>query len=172
MGVPLDTKAAHGLGDMFLKVTSAKYGLIKGEAKDDAHGGEIEVLSWSWGMEANPGLAGTQPTKRATVRDLKIVKRVDRASTPLMNALRHNEPITEAVLTLRKAGGKQMEFLTIKIEDGRVSELSVDVETGGLELVERIGFSFNKITVEYRPQGPDGQLQGGLTFNDAFAPVY
>jgi type VI secretion system secreted protein Hcp len=171
MGVPLDTKAAQGLGDMFLKVTSEKFGLIKGEAQDDVHGGEIEVLSWSWGMEANPGFAGSQPNKRATVRDLKIIKRVDRASTPLMNALRYNEKITEALLTLRKAGGKQVEFLTIKIEDGRVSELSVDAETGGLELVERIRFSFNKITVEYRPQGPDGQLQGGLTYNDVFTPA-
>jgi type VI secretion system secreted protein Hcp len=168
MGVPLGTGSPKGLGDMFLLVKGAKSGLIKGEAQDDKHGGEIDVLSWSWGMEANPGFAGTQPTKRASVRDLKVVKRVDRASTALMSALRTNEPITQAVLTLRKAGGTQLEFLKITIEDGRVSEVTVDVEGQGPDLLERVRFSFNKIVVEYTPQGPDGQPLGGLMYQDEF----
>ena len=31
--------------DMFIKIDD-----IEGESTDDAHGGEIDVLSWSWGM--------------------------------------------------------------------------------------------------------------------------
>jgi type VI protein secretion system component Hcp len=32
--------------------------------------------------------------------------------------------------------------------------------------VERVSFSFNKISVEYTPQGGDGLPQGATTFED------
>ena len=37
---------------------------------------------------------------------------------------------------------------------------------GGADLRERISFSFNKITVDYMPQGQDGQARGATTFMD------
>ena len=40
-----------------------------------------------------------------------------------MLALRTNEPIQKAVLTLRKAGKGQLEYLKITIEQGRVTSL-------------------------------------------------
>ena len=43
---------------MFLMVKGAKHGVIKGESQDDQHKGEIEVLSWSWGMQAKASLGG------------------------------------------------------------------------------------------------------------------
>src|SRR5919204_3930169 len=97
--VPLATKTtttpsvAHGAGDMFLLVKGAKTGLIKGESNDRKHKDEIEVLRWSWGMQARPSLGGGLATGKASVNDLKIVKRVDKASTALMSALRTNEVI-------------------------------------------------------------------------------
>jgi hypothetical protein len=66
---------------MFLMVKGAKGGLIKGEALDAAHKGEIDVLSWSWGMHSRPALGGGGATGKAAVHELKIVKRVDSAST-------------------------------------------------------------------------------------------
>ena len=36
---------------MFLMVKGAKHGLIKGKSQDDKHKDEIDVLSWSWGMQ-------------------------------------------------------------------------------------------------------------------------
>src|SRR5688572_16414693 len=103
MGVPLGTNAAKGgVGDMFLLVKGENFGLIKGESQDDGHKGEIDILSWSWGMEASPAIGGGMQ-KKASVRDLKVVKRIDSASTALMKALRTNELIVKAVLTQRKA---------------------------------------------------------------------
>ena len=80
-----------------------------------------------------------------------------------MSALRTNEPIQKAVLTLRKAGKSQLEFLKITIENGRVISLTIagGDEQGGHGVVEHVAFSFNKITVEYTPQGKDGQGTGG-----------
>ena len=163
------TSKLPGAGDMFLSVKGATHGQIKGESQDDSkHKGEIEVLSWSWGMQGRPSLGGGVASGKATSRELKIIKKVDKASTALMSALRSNEVIKEAVLTLRKVGKTPLEYLRITIEDGRVVSLEIEAgDAGGSPaLVERISFSFNKIEVEYTPQGGDGQPLGGTTFQD------
>jgi len=160
-----------GAGDMFLMVKGAKTGLIKGEAQDDGkHKGEIEVLSWSWGMHGKLSVGGGS-AGRATIRDLKIQKKVDSASTALMLALRTNEEIKKAVLTLRKAGKSQVEYLKITIENGRVTSLTLDGgdAKGGANVVEHVSFSFNKIEVDYVPQGKDGLPQGGMSFQDEWS---
>jgi type VI secretion system secreted protein Hcp len=153
---------------MFLSVKGAKHGQINGESQDDKHKGEIEVLGWSWGMEAKPSLAGGGASGQSTIRELRIVKRVDKASTALMGALRTNEAIKEAVLTLRKTGKTPVEYLKITIGDGRVVALNIEAgdTSGSSTEVERVSFSFNKIQVDYTPQGGDGQPQGATTFQD------
>jgi type VI secretion system secreted protein Hcp len=161
-----------GSGDMFLMVKGAKHGVIKGESQDDQHKGEIDVLAWSWGMQAKASLGGGTATGKATINDLRIVKRVDSASTPLMLALRTNEPISKAVLTLRKAGKGAIEYLKITIEQGRVVALNLEAlpaDVGVPDIVEKVSFSFNKIEVEYVPQGKDGLPQGGMTFADQWS---
>jgi len=162
---------SNGIGDMFLLVKGAKHGLIKGEAQDTQHKDEIEVLSWSWGMQGKPSLGGGAASGKASMHDLKIVKRVDSASTALMLALRTNEPITKAVLTLRKAGKSQVEYMKVTIEQGRVMSLSIDGgdSNGTADVLERVTFSFNKIEVEYVPQGKDGLPQGGMKFEDTWS---
>ena len=153
---------------MFLKVKGSKSGLIKGEAHDTAHADEIEVLSWSWGMQGRATLGGGTATGKAIIKELKIIKRVDSASTALMSALRSNEVITEAVLTLRKAGKSPLEFLTIKIEQGRLTALTIEAgdKTGSPDVFEDLTFTFNKITVEYTPQAKDGSAKGSMLFTD------
>jgi type VI secretion system secreted protein Hcp len=165
------TSLTSGTGDMFLMVKGAKHGVIKGESQDTQHKAEIDVLSWSWGMQGRATLGGGVATGKAAMNDLKIVKRVDSASTALMLALRTNEPIQKAVLTLRKAGKSQVEFLKITIEQGRVTSLTVDGgdSSGSADLVEKVSFSYNKIEVEYVPQGKDGLPQGGMTFADQWS---
>src|SRR5262245_29032787 len=122
-------------------------------------------------MDSQSSLGGGSAKGKATIRDLKIVKRVDSASTPLMSALRSNEMITKAVLTQRKAGKTQLEFLKITIEQGRVTSLTIDAgkDEDATELYESVTFSFNKIAVEYTPQGKDGQAQGSMLFEDQWS---
>jgi type VI protein secretion system component Hcp len=37
-------------------------------------------------------------------------------------------------------------------------------------MVEKITFSFNKISIEYTPQGPDGNALGSTSFEDQWNP--
>ena len=159
-----------GTGDMFLMVKGARTGVIKGESQDEKHKAEIDVLSWSWGMAAKVSLGGGLATGKANVQELKIVKKIDSATTPLMSALRTNEQIQKAVLTVRKAGKSQLEFFKITIENGRVISHNVTGgdEQGGHGVLERVSFSFNKISVQYTPQGKDGAGLGSMEYTDQF----
>ncbi len=156
---------------MFLSVKGAKSGVIKGESQDSVHGNEIDVISWSWGMQNKPALGGGGTTHKAIVHELKIVKRVDSASTPLMSALRTNEMITKAVLTVRKAGKSPLEYFKITIEQGRVTSLTIEGgdREGKPDVLENVSLTFNKITVEYVPQLKDGQPGGAMTYMDQFS---
>jgi type VI secretion system secreted protein Hcp len=162
------TAGSNGLGDIFLSVKGAKSGVIKGEAQDSVHGNEIDVVSWTWGLQARPTLGGGSASGKAIAQELKVVKRVDSATTPLMSALKANEIITKAVLTQRKAGKSQLEFFKVTIEQGRVTGLTIEAgdKSGTPEMFEHVTFTFNKITVEYVPQGPDGQARGAMQYID------
>ena len=171
MATVLPDGTVAALGDMFLSVKGAKSGVIKGEAQDATHAEEIDVVSWSWGMQAKKSLGSSAPDGRATVNELRIVKRIDSASTPLMQALRSNEPITKAVLTVRKAGKGALEFFKITIEQARVTSIRLDAggeRTGTPDAFEDVTFTFNKITVEYVPQGKDGLPRGSTMYQDEF----
>lgn len=156
--------SSAGLGDVFLMVESARSGPIKGESQDDRHKDEIDVSSWSWGMRAHTAISGGASGK-TTINELVITKKIDSASTGLMAAMRKNDLIKKAVLTMRKAGKEQHEFFRITIQNGRITLFDVQcVAPDSPELSERLSFAFQKLSVEYIPQGPDGQPRGGMTF--------
>jgi type VI secretion system secreted protein Hcp len=152
------------LGDMFLKIEGSRQGAVKGEARDDVHRDEIEVLAWSWGLEGNQ--VHGQNASKTTVRDLRIVKHVDKATTALMAALRNNEVIRRAVLTVRKAGEHPLEYFTITLEKGRITSLyaqsGANLPSG--ELTEELNLSFSRVCVQYKPQGADGLQRGSTVF--------
>jgi type VI secretion system secreted protein Hcp len=154
------------LGDMFLKVESARQGAIKGEARDADHKDEIQIIRWSWGMRAQTALGGAGPTGKTSVHELSIVKRVDCASTALMSAMRSNDLIKKVVLTVRKAGENPLEYLKITLQSARIT--AFDVESGAFgdeaELIENMSLAFQRISVEYVPQGTDGQPRGSTSF--------
>ncbi len=77
-------------------------------------------------FRAKASLDSGSASGRATIRELHVIKRVDKASTALMGAVRTNEVIKEAVLTLRKSGKGALEFLKITIEQGRLMSIEID----------------------------------------------
>ena len=160
------TRLRGGSGDMFLTVKGAKPGVIKGESQDDQHKDEIDVMSWSWGMQAKSTIGGGTATGKATVHELRIVKRVDSASTALMAALAHERADPEGRAHAAQGGQDAARVPQDHDRAGprRLAHHRAGETGGSPELFEHVSFSFNKITVEYTPQGTDGQPQGGMTF--------
>jgi len=161
------------LGDVFLKIEGARQGPIKGESIDTAHKGEIDVLSWAWGMKGNVNAFG-EVVGRSTLTQMRITKRVDVGTTALMSALRTNEDIKKAVLTVRKAGGANpVEFFKIVMEKARITLVELrggDRDGEPTEIVEDISISFQKVNVEYQSQSAKGGSKGTTTFEAEVTP--
>jgi type VI secretion system secreted protein Hcp len=153
------------LVDMFLKLESARAGQVKGEANDAEHGGEIDVVDWSWGMGTSGAMGGKGDALKSALQELRIVKRVDAASTALMSVMRTNDLVKKAVLTVRKAGNKPMDYFIVTVEKGRITQYEVSSNSAmGLELTESLSIAFEKIDVEYRMQDEKGGRKGGSNF--------
>jgi type VI secretion system secreted protein Hcp len=150
------------IADMFLKMHG-----VTGEASDAEHKNEIEVSSWSWGMQASASVADSRAAGKAKLSELHIVKRIDRSSPTLMTFLRGNKPIATAVLTVRKAGKMPLEYFKIELENVRVTSLTAESENA--ELVERVTLGFSKVAVTYTPQDATGAMGGGANVFEADA---
>ena len=150
---------------MFLKVAG-----VTGESGDADHPSEIEVVSWSWGMQMSASaIAGSEGTGRSTMSELEIVKKVDQASPTLMLYLRNNKMVGQAKLTVRKAGKTPLEYFTIVLKKVRVTSLKV--ESQGTELVERLRLGFGVVTVTYTQQDSKGGPGAATVFEaDALTP--
>ncbi len=152
-------------GDMFLLVDGQKTGPIKGESTDKTYPGQIDVLGWSWGMSSSNAMGGASASAKAALSELRITKSVDAATTALMSVMRSNEVIKKAVLTVRKAGGTQIDYFTLTIEKGRITALDVTSDpAGGPDLLEQMSIAFEKIEVQYYAQDDKGARKGGSTF--------
>jgi type VI secretion system secreted protein Hcp len=147
---------------MFLKVEAARQGAIKGEAQDAKHPSEIDIVSWSWGMRSQNAMSAAGEAGKATLTELNVMKRVDSASTGLMAAMRTNELIKKATLTVRKAGSDPLEYFRITLQDARITALELQIN--GTEISERLSLAYKRINVEYNPQGKDGLARGGMSF--------
>lgn len=134
--------------DYFLKVDG-----IAGESTDERHKGEIEILSYSLGT-ASGGSVAPGGGGRVQMQDFHFSMVMNKASPLLFQKCVTGEHISEVVLTARKAGADQQDYLTIKFTDVIVSSYTTS-GTGDVP-IDNVSFSFAKLDIEYKPQNPDG----------------
>jgi len=148
---------------MFLKIAG-----VTGEAQDHDHKGQIEVVSWSWGLQAPAAMGGAASTTgRAALQELVVTKRVDRSTPTLMQFVRNHKVVSEVILTVRKAGATPLEYLKIELSNARITSLTTHSESA--DLIERIQLGCTKIRVTYTPQGAAGGKGGGDVMFEADA---
>jgi len=144
--------------DSFLKL-----GTLKGESVVKGFEDQIQLLSWSWGMTqtgtthtASGGGAG-----KVDVSDLQISKHVDAASPMLALACCKGTHYDTATLTMRKAGGTALEYVTITLTDLIVTSYSVSEGGGGDLLTDTFTLNFSKFKYSFQPQDNKGAKKGG-----------
>lgn len=144
--------------DYFLKITG-----IEGESQDAKHHDEIDVVSWSWGESQTGTMAvgGGGGSGKVQMQDFHFVMYMNKATPKLFLACASGEHLATVVLTCRKAGKEQQEFLKYSFHDCLVSSY----QTGGSEMgdivpTEQISLNYSKMEMEYKEQKPDGSLGG------------
>lgn len=157
--------AGAGVADAFLHVQTKRAGKVKGEVTSTGHVDDIAVIGWSWGLNAASAVGSTQATGRRSYTALTVHKHVDAATTALMSALATNDEVKEAKLTMRRAGGEQDDYFTIKLSGARICQVLHTADAAG-DVRETVGIVFNKVEVEYRPQKNTGLRSGSSIFVD------
>ncbi len=138
--------------DNFLKLDG-----IEGEATQRDHRGEIELLSWSWGMSNETpagGGGGGAGGGRAEALSLLLVHRYDKASPVLLRFAATGRHVANAALSARRSGAGTRDFLKITLKEVLVT--GIQMADNGDGPVEQITLSFGEIGFDYTPQTARG----------------
>lgn len=148
------------MSDMFIKLND-----VPGESQDSKHPNEIDLVSWQWGMSQGNNMGGTGAGltgSKVSINTLNFIHMLDKASPVLMRMCSTGTHIKEANLVMRQAGGDQLEYLKIKLEEVLVSDLSLSA--GGERPTESVTLAFAKVKVDYFPQKVDGKLDAAIPY--------
>ena len=147
----------HSAVDYFLKIDG-----IEGESPDHKHKNEIQVESYSFGA-SNGGTfshGGGGGAGKVVMQDFHFTCKANKASPKLMQACAGGDHIKSALLTCRKAGKDQQEYLKITLNDVLVSSFTMNGSPHEVVPVDQVSLNFSKIEFEYKEQKPDGTLGG------------
>lgn len=146
------------LVDYFLKIDG-----IEGESQDAAHKGEIQLESFSWGASQGGTMqfGGGGGAGKVQMQDFHFTMKVNKASPKLFLTCANGQHIKSAILTARKAGEKQQDFLKVSFSDLLVSSFQTN-GSGQSDVLpmESISLNFAKIEIEYKEQTAAGGLAG------------
>jgi type VI secretion system secreted protein Hcp len=146
--------------DYFLKIEG-----IEGESADAKHKGEIDLDSWTWGETQGGTMSagGGGGAGKVQMQDFHFTMKVNKATPKLIIACATGEHIKKGVLTCRKAGKEQQEFLKYTFTDLLISSYQTGGASSGSAIPnDQISFNYAKMEVEYKEQKADGTLGGPI----------
>lgn len=144
--------------------THIKFDGVEGESTHEDHKGEIEVLSWTWGVQNDSNLIGGGAGKgKANPGNLTFTHTYDKASPVLAKKAAQGVHFASVVLTARKSGEGQKDFLKVKLSEVFVTSVSPSGSSAG-EIMETVSMSYAEIEFAYKPQDTKGGLGGEVKF--------
>jgi type VI secretion system secreted protein Hcp len=144
--------------DYFLKLDG-----ITGESVDSKHKGEIELLSFSFGETRTGGLGagGGGGSGKVEMSDFSFTARTSKASPLLFLSCAQGKHIKSAVLTVRKAGQAQQEYIKLKFTDVLISSYAFGGDEDEGVPLDAFELNFVKLAFDYFAQKADGSLDAG-----------
>lgn len=117
----------------------------------------------SWSGPGGPKLpppsktgGGPQAASYPESTNLAITKYVDKATPALMLRMVTGSLISDATLTVRKAGTTPIEYIKIVLTNVLVTSLSTGGSGGEDRLTENVTFFFGKVAFTYTPTDSKG----------------
>ncbi|HEV1287186.1 MAG TPA: type VI secretion system tube protein Hcp [Bryobacteraceae bacterium] len=152
---------------------------IKGESTDSKHQNTVEIDSYNWGCSqaSTTGSATAGPGAGKVRADHLHFRTLPSAATPgFFSFCGSGKPIAKATLYVRKAGGNQIDYITITLEQCLITShriaMGYDIEQSGGGFVydstagmantddwvvhEYVSVSYGKLTLQYNAQAADG----------------
>lgn len=149
--------------DAYIKIDN-----IPGEALDNNHKDWIEALSYQFGLSQNisetASSAGGASAGKAFLSDLQVSKHVDKASPKLFEAAASGTHIPKITIHVNRAGGTQVKYLEITLEQVLISSFTHNGNTQGDLPTESFTLNYGKIKIAYTQQKrQDGQGGGNVS---------
>ena len=145
--------------------THIKFDGVEGESAHKDHKGEIEVLSWSWGVSnmSSAATGGGSGKGKASGQDLHFMHFYDKASPVLAKKCAQGVHFKEVVITSRKSGEGQKDFLKVTMKEVFISSVTLGANSGG-DMAESVSMSYASVDFSYKPQDEKGGLGGEVKF--------
>lgn len=139
--------------DMFIKFDD-----FEGDSADAKHKGEIDVLSFSWGISRPVHPGSGQGTGKAQVSDFSFVRQIGPASPALFVSVCKGEGFDTGsfVATFPSAMGKKGGEAFYKVTFHDVLITSVSPAGSGEVPLEQVSLNFSKVEIE----ASDGKRSG------------
>jgi len=145
--------------------THIKFDGVEGEATHKDHKNEIQVLSWSWGLSnaTNVTAGGGSGKGKAEPGEVSFMHTYDKASPILAKKCAQGAHFKEVVMTSRKAGEGQKDFLKVTLKEVYITSVQPSGSSGG-DIVESVAMSYGSIDFSYKAQDEKGALTGEVKF--------
>lgn len=139
--------------DMFMKIDGAN-----GESKDANHKNWTDIVSFSWGatQPGNMASGGGMGAGKASFNDLHVVARIDKAAPAVMKHCASGKHLSKIELSVCKAGGQQIEYTKITLEDVLVSSVQLTGELNQESVTVNFAFQAAKVKQQYWEQTEQG----------------
>lgn len=131
---------------------------VDGEATATGFEGQIVLDSFQLGAN-NPtsiGAGGGAGAGKVTLSNFTVSKRTDASSVPLFLACCKGDHFANAEVTIRRAGGEQIEFLKYTFDTLFVEDISWSGGTGDEGPMETLSLAYGSVEMTYTPQNADG----------------
>ena len=140
-----------------------EYDDIEGESTAEGHEGQIDILSFSWGV-SHAAPAGGGGALVPQFNDLVITKRTDKSSPLLMLSTASGKQHPRVVLTLTREGEPKGGYYTITLEEVLVTSFQTSGNAGDDRPTESLSLNYTKIKFEYTPMKADGTPDRPVVF--------
>lgn len=139
---------------------------IEGEALDTGHEAEIEVLSAQWGAAVSigttRGAGSVRELSAPSLSDFVVQKGTDKSSPNLFGACVSGQAFDTAIITFRKFGKDQQDYLKITLKSVFISSFSL-ASSGGENATENVSFNYTAIEMEEKPMKADRTLGAAVS---------
>lgn len=136
---------------------------IDGESKSDAHDKWVDVLSFSFSLH-KPG-TGTGATRRrgdVVLEDIILVKRIDKATPKLQEAVAKGKVIATVVIEFTKTiDSYERIYYRYELENVMVTSYQSTVDACGVAQ-DVLELNFEEVTITYTEIDEDGLSKGNI----------
>ena len=139
--------------DMFMRVESAN-----GESKDSNHKDWTDIKSFAWGatQPGNMVSGGGGGVGKASFNDLQVLARIDKAAPAVLKNCATGKHIGKVEVSVCKAGGSQIEYTRVTLEEVLVTSVQYTAEAGSDSVFVQYAFQAAKVKQQYWEQTESG----------------